>query len=118
MDTIASPHLAASRRRLQSFLIERHDAINASISASRDKERKMATLLVRGIDESLVQRLREQAAANGRSAEAEHRAILALALGGTRRRSFADVLASMPDIGEDADFQRAQDSGEAPRVFD
>ncbi|MBF6986656.1 DNA-binding protein [Cupriavidus sp. IK-TO18] len=78
----------------------------------------MATLIVRGIDESLVQRLREQAAANGRSAEAEHRAILALALGGTRRRSFADVLASIPDVGEDADFQRAQDSGEAPRVFD
>ncbi|MCY1359695.1 hypothetical protein D9M69_462810 [compost metagenome] len=78
----------------------------------------MATLLVRGIDESLVQRLREQAAANGRSAEAEHRTILALALGGTRRRSFAEVLASMPDVGEDADFQRGQGSGEAPRVFD
>jgi len=78
----------------------------------------MATLLVRGIDESLVQRLREQAAANGRSAEAEHRAILAQALAGTPRRSLAEVLASMPDVGEDADFQRSQDSGEAPRVFD
>ncbi|MCY1304132.1 hypothetical protein D9M68_126200 [compost metagenome] len=79
---------------------------------------KMATLLVRGIDESLVQRLRERAVANGRSAEAEHRAILAQALGGTRRRSFAEVLASMPDVGHDADFERTQDPGEAPRVFD
>ncbi|WP_420994845.1 FitA-like ribbon-helix-helix domain-containing protein [Cupriavidus sp. 30B13] len=40
----------------------------------------MATLLVRGIDEALVQRLRERAAAHGRSAEAEHREILAQAL--------------------------------------
>lgn len=36
----------------------------------------MANLLVRGIDDALVQRLREQAAAHGRSAEAEHREIL------------------------------------------
>ncbi|MDT4827952.1 hypothetical protein FQZ97_613170 [compost metagenome] len=118
MDTIATPHPAASRPRRKPILIERHDAINASISASGNEERKMATLLVRGIDDSLVQRLREQAAANGRSAEAEHRAILAQALGTTRRRSFAEVLASMPDVGHDADFERIQDSGEAPRVFD
>jgi hypothetical protein len=24
----------------------------------------------------------------------------------------------MPDVGEDADFERIQDTGEAPRVFD
>ncbi|WP_354682205.1 FitA-like ribbon-helix-helix domain-containing protein [Cupriavidus necator] len=78
----------------------------------------MATLLVRGIEESLVQRLREQAAANGRSAEAEHRAILAQALGGTHRRSLAEVLASIPDVGQDADFERVQEAGEARRVFD
>lgn len=91
---------------------------NAIIPPSDGEEVKMATLLVRGIDESLVQRLRERAVANGRSAEAEHRAILAQALGGTRRRSFAEVLACIPDVGQDADFERTQDSGEAPRVFD
>ena len=36
----------------------------------------MASLIVRRLDEDLVRRLKERAAANGRSAEAEHRAIL------------------------------------------
>ncbi len=65
----------------------------------------MATLLVRGIDESLVQRLREQAAAHGRSAEAEHREILAQALRTTSRKTFAEVLTCIPDVGEDAGFR-------------
>ncbi|WP_321875046.1 FitA-like ribbon-helix-helix domain-containing protein [Burkholderia cenocepacia] len=78
----------------------------------------MANLLVRNVDDTLVQSLREQAAANGRSAEAEHRAILAEALGRPKRRTFAQVLMSMPEVGEGADFQRVQDSGEVRRVFD
>lgn len=40
----------------------------------------MATLVVRQLDEALVRRLKERAAAHGRSAEAEHRAILEEAL--------------------------------------
>ncbi|RKP46084.1 FitA-like ribbon-helix-helix domain-containing protein [Trinickia fusca] len=76
----------------------------------------MANLLVRNVDESLVQNLREQAASHGRSAEAEHREILAKALRRPKRMSFAEVLMSMPDVGEDADFGR-QDDGEAPNVF-
>jgi antitoxin FitA len=78
----------------------------------------MANLLVRGIDEALVQSLRERAAAHGRSAEAEHREILAQALSRPKKRSLAEVLASMPNVGEDADFERIQDTGGAPRVFD
>ncbi|KAG8153817.1 FitA-like ribbon-helix-helix domain-containing protein [Burkholderia catarinensis] len=78
----------------------------------------MANLLVRNVEDSIVQSLREQAAANGRSAEAEHRAILADALGRPKRRTFAQALMSMPEVGEDADFQRVQDSGEVRRVFD
>ncbi|MBT9456341.1 MAG: DNA-binding protein [Burkholderiaceae bacterium] len=78
----------------------------------------MADLLVRGIDDALVKALKEQAVAHGRSAEAEHREILAAALTRPRRRSFAEVLAAMPDVGTDADFARAQSSAEAPRVFD
>jgi plasmid stability protein len=78
----------------------------------------MANLLVRNVDDSIVQSLREQAAAHGRSAEAEHRAILAEALGRPKRRTFAEVLMSMPNVGEDADFERMQDSGEAAHVFD
>lgn len=78
----------------------------------------MASLLVRGIDDELVQALKERAGAHGRSAEAEHRAILAVALARPRRRTLAEVLASMPEAGTDADFARVQSAGEAPRVFD
>ena len=77
----------------------------------------MANLLVRGVDDALVQNLREQAAAHGRSAEAEHREILSRALRRPRKRSFAEVLMNMPDVGEDADFERVNDLGEAARVF-
>ena len=78
----------------------------------------MADLLVRGVDEELVRALKERAGAHGRSAEAEHREILAAALARPRKRSFAEVLASMPDVGTDADFERVDRAGEAPRVFD
>lgn len=40
----------------------------------------MASLHVRNVDEAIVARLKERAARHGRSAEAEHRAILAEAL--------------------------------------
>jgi plasmid stability protein len=78
----------------------------------------MADLLVRGVDEALVKALKERAVAHGRSAEAEHREILLAALRRPRKRSFAAVLAAMPNVGDDADFDRIQDAGEAPRVFD
>jgi plasmid stability protein len=77
----------------------------------------MADLLVRGIDEALVRRLKERAGAHGRSAEAEHREILAAALTAPRRRSFAEVLAAMPDVGTDADFERVQSTRPAPDIF-
>ncbi|MES2295866.1 MAG: DNA-binding protein [Pseudomonadota bacterium] len=65
----------------------------------------MATnLVVRNVDEDVALALKQRAAANGRSAEAEHREILKAALRRPPRRSVADVLASMPNVGEDADF--------------
>lgn len=76
----------------------------------------MANLLVRNVDEALVQSLREQAAAHGRSAEAEHREILAKALRKPQRKTFAEVLMSIPNVGTDADFARVED-GEAVNVF-
>jgi plasmid stability protein len=78
----------------------------------------MADLLVRGVDEALVKALKERAVAHGRSAEAEHREILAAALRRPRKRSFAAVLAAMPNVGNDDDFDRVQGTGEAPHVFD
>ncbi len=77
----------------------------------------MANLLVRGVDDALIQSLRERAASHGRSAEAEHREILARALRRPRKRTFAEVLLEMPNVGEDADFERVDDSGEAASVF-
>lgn len=78
----------------------------------------MANLLVRGIEDTLVQALRERAALHGRSSEAEHRAILATVLRRPKKRSFAEALMSIPAVGDDSDFTRANDTGEAPRVFD
>jgi antitoxin FitA len=81
----------------------------------------MANLLVRGLDDTLVQNLREQAAAHGRSVEAEHREILAQALVQPKKLSFAELLMSMPYVGEDADFERlndATDQSEGPGVLD
>lgn len=65
----------------------------------------MATnLIVRNVDPEIVKSLKEQAAKHGRSAEAEHRAILEAALKRPRKRSFYEVLASMPNVGLDSDF--------------
>ncbi|HEX3381474.1 MAG TPA: DNA-binding protein [Paraburkholderia sp.] len=76
----------------------------------------MANLLVRNVDEALVQSLRERAAAHGRSAEAEHREILAEALRKPQRKTFAEVLMNIPNVGHDADFARVDDRG-ADNVF-
>ena len=50
----------------------------------------MTDLLVRGVDEATVRALKARAGANGRSAEAEHRAILEAALARPQRRGVAD----------------------------
>lgn len=69
----------------------------------------MATnLVVRNVDEDISLALKQQAAAHGRSAEAEHREILKAALQKPARRPFSVVLAGMPNVGEDEDFARAK----------
>lgn len=68
----------------------------------------MAQLMVRNLPEELVLALKRRAAKRNRSAEQEHREILKAALRGPRRKPLADVLASMPDVGEDRDFAREQ----------
>jgi plasmid stability protein len=70
----------------------------------------MATnLIVRNVDAEIVKSLKERAVQNGRSAEAEHRAILQETLARPKKRSFNEFLASMPNVGEDADFDRHRD---------
>lgn len=65
----------------------------------------MAQLIVRNVDEELVRALKRRAAQHGRSAEAEHRDILHRALAAdVERPSFKELLAAMPDVGDDEDF--------------
>lgn len=66
----------------------------------------MAQLVVRNLPEDLVKALKQRAARHNRSAEQEHREILKAALQRPRRRTLAEVLGSMPDVGEDQDFVR------------
>ena len=69
----------------------------------------MAQLLIRELEQSIIDVLKSRAAEHGRSAEAEHRAILEQALLQPNRRSFIDVLMDIPDVGNDSDFIRVQD---------
>jgi antitoxin FitA len=76
----------------------------------------MAQLMVRNLDEDLVAALKARASAHGRSAEAEHRAILYAALHGPAAgKSLWEWLAAMPDMGDDDDFARQKDT---PRAVD
>jgi plasmid stability protein len=77
----------------------------------------MANLVVRNLDDRVVQALKRRAARHARSAEAEHRAILEGVLLKTRRKTLAAVLAAMPNVGRDEDFRRV-DSREEADVFD
>ena len=66
----------------------------------------VTNLVVRNVAEKLALALKKKAAAHGRSAAAEHHEILKSGLQRPKRRSFAKVLASMPDVGEDSDFDQ------------
>jgi plasmid stability protein len=68
----------------------------------------MAQLMVRNLPDDLVRNLKRRAARHGRSAEQEHREILRSVLRGPRRRGLAEVLAAMPEVGQDSDFARRQ----------
>lgn len=68
----------------------------------------MAQLIVRQIEEQVVRKLKQQAGAHGVSMEEEHRRILRESLlgKGRKRSSFKEALLAMPNVGDDADFER------------
>jgi antitoxin FitA len=66
----------------------------------------MAQLVLRNLPADLVAALEQRAMENKRSTEQEHRTILLAAL--RRERRLADVLRSMPNVGDDRDFFRQQ----------
>ena len=72
----------------------------------------MNQLIVRNLEEEVVQALKIRAARHGRSAEAEHREILRAALLPVRpKKTLKELLLAMPATGEDADFERSPDHG-------
>ena len=73
----------------------------------------MGQLLIRELEQSIIDALESRAAKHGRSAEAEHKAILEQALLQPNRRSFIDVLVDIPGVGNDSDFIRVQDQDAA-----
>ncbi len=77
----------------------------------------MAQLIVRDLEDDIVNRLKRRAAEHGRSAEAEHREILrkALVIRGARG-SLKEHLSAMPDVGRGKDFARRQDKGRKVRL--
>jgi plasmid stability protein len=77
----------------------------------------MTNLIVRKLEPEIIEALKQRAAHNGRSAEMEHRAILREVLLVLKKRSLAEVLAAMPNVGTDADFERIQGKQQVADVF-
>jgi plasmid stability protein len=84
--------------------------------SSRQSEERWSALLrfagvwvvLRNVNDAVVRELKKRAARRNHSAEQEHREILEQALLRPKRRSLAEVLAAMPDVGEDSGFERRQ----------
>jgi antitoxin FitA len=76
----------------------------------------MANLVVRNLDQRIVDALKQRAAQHGRSAEAEHRALLETLLLRPMGKSFAEALTGMPNVGQDEDFDRVEDEVENDHV--
>jgi antitoxin FitA len=81
------------------------------------EEATLASLVVRNLDDELVRRLKEQAKANGRSAEAEHRRLLEEAL--RPKTSGAELWERLSRGAKaDVDFGAGVDQTTTPASFD
>ena len=78
----------------------------------------MANLVVRNLNQHVVDALKLRAAQHGRSMEAEHRVLLEELLLKPKGKSFAEAIAAMPNVGKDEDFERADDAADNAHVFD
>jgi len=77
----------------------------------------VANLVVRNLEQQIVNALKQRAARHGRSAEAEHRLLLEESLLRPKGKSFAEALAAMPNVGKDEDFLRKEDESGNDDVF-
>lgn len=74
---------------------------------------RMAQLLVRHLEEEVVQALRQKAAEEGTSVEEAHRRLLrSVLLSKKSSKTFKEALLEMPDDGDDSIFERVR---RAPR---
>ena len=77
----------------------------------------MANLLVRNVEDEVVNALKARCGTHGISAEEEHRRILRAALLGPRKKDLTDALSAIPNVGRDEDFERVQ-AETVKNVFD
>ncbi|MBV8173426.1 MAG: DNA-binding protein [Verrucomicrobia bacterium] len=69
----------------------------------------MAQLIVRNLEEEVVQALRQKAAEEGTSVEEAHRRLLRSALLSKKKtKTFKEALLEMPDDGDDSVFERVR----------
>jgi antitoxin FitA len=71
----------------------------------------MAQLIVRNLPQAIVDALKRRAARHGRSAEAEHRILLEAALLQKHKGTLKAHLLSMPEGGDDSDFDIPREAG-------
>jgi plasmid stability protein len=81
------------------------------------RRQTVANLLVRNVEAEVVDALKARSGKRGVSAEEEHREILRTALLKPRKKDFAEVLLTIPSVGDDRDFLRVQDHDQK-HVFD
>ena len=69
----------------------------------------LAQLLVRHLEEEVVQALRQKAAEEGTSLEEAHRRLLrSILLSQKKTKTFKEALLEMPDDGDDSIFERVK----------
>lgn len=66
----------------------------------------MATITLHHVDDALLQSLKIRANQQGQTEDAVLRQILLDALAPLPKKTFAEVLAAMPNVGLDTDFER------------
>ena len=68
----------------------------------------MVSLVVRDISDEIVRALEAHARRLGVGTEVAHRQILEQALTSPNKKSFIEILKTMPDVGGDCEFARVQ----------
>ena len=74
----------------------------------------MAILVVRNLENKIVNGLKKRDAQHGKYSEAEHRSILEETLLRTNKQSYAEAILSIPNVDHDKDFERIEETHGKP----